>query len=309
MKTALITGARGFFGAQLAEVLAWNGDFRVVGLDLLPGGAVGGPCGDYVVADLADAFQTERTIQQIQPDLVFHLAGQVRGNAGDLYRANLMAGIYLLEALRLHRPDARVIVTGSAAEYGPVAADAPVSENHPCNPRGDYALSKYALTLASLDAVRRHGTKVVVARPFNLVGPGVPPSLVVGAVLGRLKAALASPGEAVVTIGNLDTQRDFLAVKDAAQAYLALIQGEAWGEIFNICSGVPTTIRSVLETLLTFSPRQIRLETDPALVRPSDTTVVYGSWEKASSVFGFRPTTPLHEALYSAWKYSMGSNE
>jgi len=309
VKTALITGAGGFFAAHLTQVLAKGEGCRVVGLDLSPSAPVGARLDDYVAADLANAAQTEQAVRQIQPDLVFHLAGRIQGNADDLYRANLMAGICLLEALRLHRPDARVIVTGSAAEYGPVPANAPVSEDHPCNPSGPYALSKYALTLASLDAAHRDGMKVVVARPFNLVGPGVPPSVVVGAVLGRLKAALASPGDAVVAVGNLDSQRDFIAVEDAAQAYVTLIQGEPWGEVFNICSGVPMAIRSVVETLLSFSPRQIRLVSDPALARSSEAAVVYGSWEKAGSVFGFRPTTPLNKALSAAWEYSMGSRE
>ncbi len=309
MKIALITGAGGFFAAHLAEALARRGDCRIVGLDLPSAAPVRRALDEYLAADLADPVQAEQIIQQIQPDLVFHLAGRIRGNPDDLYRANLMAGVCLLEAVRLRKPDTRVIVTGSAAEYGKVPEDAPVREDHPCNPSGAYALSKYALTLASMDAAHRDGMKVVVVRPFNLIGSGVPASLVVGAVLARLKAALASPGEAIVTVGNLDTQRDFIAVEDAAQAYLALIQGERWGEIFNICSGVPTTIRSVLETLLSFSPRQVRLVTDLGLARPFESPVVYGSWEKASSAFGFRPTTPLKLALFSAWKSSIGSVE
>ena len=268
MKTALITGAAASSPPTWQKSLPSKATAGRSDWTLPPCMPLGGPLDDYVAADLTSSIQTEQAIRQIRPDLVFHLAGRIQGMQATCTVPISWRGVCLLEVLRLHRPDARVIVTGSAAEYGPVAADLPVSEEHPCNPERALPFSKYALTLAALDAARRHGMKVAVARPFNLVGPGVPRSVVVGAVLGRLTAALASPGEAVVAVGNLDTQRDFIAVQDAARAYVVLIQREHWGEIFNICSGVPTPIRAVVETLLSFAPRQVRLLHDPALARP-----------------------------------------
>jgi GDP-4-dehydro-6-deoxy-D-mannose reductase len=307
VKTALITGAGGFFAAHLAEVLAERERCRVVGVDLRPGLRLSRRFDNYVVADVANKDQADDAIQRVQPDWVFHLAGQNCGPACDMYRSNLITGVQLLESLRRYRADARVVMTGSAAEYGPVQIDAPIREEHSCNPVGAYGLSKYALTLASLDIARREGMKIAVARPFNLIGPGVPPSLVIGAVLERLKTALASPGEAVVKIGNLDTRRDFLAVQDAARAYWELIRGEHWGEVFNICSGVPTAIRTVLDMLLSYSPRRVHLVSDPALARPIDAAVVYGSYEKANGAFGFVPSTPLNAVLHSTWLHFAAS--
>jgi GDP-4-dehydro-6-deoxy-D-mannose reductase len=304
---ALVTGANGFCGRHLVGRLLGRRDVRVVGLDLAPA-ALGTPRPqEYLQTDLCDADQAQAAVERTRPDLVFHLAGLMDGDAAELYRVNLLGGVYLLEALRRHAADARVLVVGSAAEYGLAPAeDMPLTENHPCRPRGPYGISKHALTLAALDYAHGWRMKVMVARPFNIVGAGVPGSLVVGAVLGRIKQALDG-GEPVARIGNLDTQRDFVAVEDAADAYVRLLDCEAWGEVFNVCSGRPRSIRWLVERLLGFSERPIRLAVDPALVRPADAPVVYGSWEKSHRAAGFRPSTPLDSALQSAWECAMGT--
>jgi len=98
-------------------------------------------------------------------------------------------------------------------------------------------------------------------------------------------------------------------VDDVVQAYLRLIRSEPWGEIFNICSGEPRSVRSVVERLLSFSPRPIRMQTDAALVRPCDAAMVYGSWQKANRVCGFRPERSLgafDAALREAWEHAVG---
>jgi GDP-4-dehydro-6-deoxy-D-mannose reductase len=116
-------------------------------------------------------------------------------------------------------------------------------------------------------------------------------------------------GDPVVRIGNLDTQRDFVAVEDAVEAYLRLIRCDCWGEVFNVCSGQPRSIRSLVEQLLGFSKRPVRLLVDPALVRPADVPVAYGSWEKAHRAAGFAPATRLEDALRSAWNHAMEAKE
>jgi GDP-4-dehydro-6-deoxy-D-mannose reductase len=287
--------------------LAREGGLRLVGADLRAEAPAGVPLDDYVVADFGRAETAEAAIGRVRPELVFHLVGVAAGEAGELYRVNLLSGIHLLESLRRTSPGARVLIVGSAAEYGAAPpAEMPLTEEHPCRPSGAYGLSKHALTLAALDYARQ-GMKVVVVRPFNIVGAGVPPSLVVGALVARAKKALAGNGDATIAIGNLEPERDFVAVEDVVRAYARLMRGEHWGEVFNICSGRPLPVRAVAERLLAFAPRPVRLEVDPALVRPADAPSVYGSWQKAHRHFGFEPATPLEEALRAAWQQGMGS--
>jgi GDP-4-dehydro-6-deoxy-D-mannose reductase len=108
-----------------------------------------------------------------------------------------------------------------------------------------------------------------------------------------------------VRLGNIDTERDFLSIDDAVGAYVDLLRGDYWGEIFNICSGEPVPIRRILEKLVAMAPGPIRIESDPARFRTSDPPRVYGSLAKAREAFGFHPTTSLDESLFAAWKEHM----
>lgn len=308
MVTALITGVCGFCGRHLLERLMCMREVRMVGVDVqrLPPENLS----DYLCVDLSIPKKADRVVSRVHPDWVFHLAGLFRGAPADLYSANLLAGIELLEAISRHAPDACVLIVGSSAEYGLVPhQELPVKEDFVCSPEGNYALSKYALTLAALDYARNRGLRVVVARPFNILGRGVPPSLVVGAILQRVKAALRKPKAPVVNVGNMDTQRDFIAVEDVVEAYIRMVQADRWGEVFNICSGMPRAIRSVVEELVSFAPRHINLQEDTNLLRPTDIPVMYGSWEKAHNAFGFEPRRSISESLRDLWDLTMMEKE
>lgn len=300
--TALVTGACGFCGQHLGDRLAAEEGVRSVGLDRSAPAATPVGFKECVVGDLEDGRFVEEVIRRVQPRWVFHLAGLVRGADPEIYRANVLGAINLLEAIRTQAPDARVLLVGSAAEYGAVsAADLPIREEYRGRPEGAYGLSKYCGTLAGLDYARRYGLRVVVARPFNIIGAGVPPGLIVGAIIQRALTALRGPEPRVVKVGNLDTQRDFVAVEDVVDAYWRLLQGGAWGEVFNISSGEPHTIRSVVEVLLEHAGGGLRLEVDPALMRPSDVPVAYGSNRKIAATIGFKPQRTLADALRAAW--------
>ena len=306
MHNALITGASGFCARHLANRLISEGGIRVIGLDLHAEPPKMVSLDDYIQVDICDFGQLSSAISLIQPDLIFHLAGLVEGAAADIYRTNFIGTIHLLESVREYKPDARVLLVGTAAEYGFVEkSDLPVKEDHPCCPVSPYGISKYAATLAGLNYAKRLGMKIVVSRPFNIIGAGVPKSLVVGALLARIKVTLQSQADTVVQVGNLDSRRDFLAVNDVVEAYLRMINGNFWGEVFNICSERAYSIRKIAELLLSHSTCRINMEVDPALVRSSEVDILYGSNEKARRCFGFNPNTDLADALKSSWNYEI----
>lgn len=311
MATALITGVCGFCGRHLADRLMHMREIKVVGVDILRPYPENLPAlSDYFSADFSIPQQAADVISQVRPDWVFHLAGLFRGSPTDVYSVNLLAGIELLEAIRMHAVDARVLIVGSSAEYGLVRPqEMPVKEDFVCSPKGDYALSKYALTLAALDYANNRGLRVIVARPFNILGRGIPSSLVVGAILQRAKAALQKTKNPTVNVGNMETQRDFVAVEDVVDVYIQMVQADRWGEVFNICSGVPRTIRSVLEELLSFAPYPVRLQQDPGLFRSTDVPMMYGSSRKAHDAFGFKPKRSLTDSLRDAWESAIGEED
>ena len=306
MKTALVTGASGFCGSHLASRLRRDA-IRVIGLDVWEERPFWSSDEDYYRVDIGDFDALFRTIQSVRPDYIFHLAGIGNGPFQDVYGTNAIGTINLLEAVHGSGIDARILLVGSAAEYGQVGlSELPVTEVTPCRPITHYGLSKYFATLAGLRYFRRFGMKIVMARVFNLVGAGIPESLVVGALLARAQAALRGSVPPVVTAGNLDSQRDFVPVTDVMEAYLRMINGNFWGEIFNICSGQAWTISEVAAMLFAISTRRIELVVDPALVRSAEVDAIYGCNDKARRLLGFEIRTGLEEALKSAWEYQFG---
>lgn len=302
----VITGINGFCGYHLACHLAASGWDNLIGLDVQSAPAPELRLMSYRAVDLRDRRAVERIIKRLRPSIVFHLAGIMRGSAADVHDVNALGGMHLLESLRAHAPEARVLVVGSAAEYGPAGiAEMPLTEQHPCHPVGAYGQSKLALTRMALDFVRREGMRIVVARPFNIIGPRMPSTLVVGAVVERLRRVLHDRTPPEIAVGNLDTQRDFIAVEEVVAAYAKLVTGEHWGDVFNICSGAACSIRQVVGILCAMAPRPVRLRVDPALVRSDDVSMIYGSWAKANQACGFRPRHRLEDALRATWLFSM----
>ncbi len=276
-----------------------------MGADVADPSEAGSILDGFLPLDLCDAPGVSNALERLRPDVVFHLAGVQSGEPPAIYRTNVLGTAHLLETARVTCRRARVLAVGSAAEYGPVERkDLPVKEETPCSPRGPYGVSKHASTLIGLDYARRLGMRVVVARPFNVVGAGIPPSLVVGALAARARKALAAEGDPVIQVGNLESIRDFIAVEDVVDAYVKMAAGEHWGEVFNVCSGEPHTVLEVAEALLSFAPRPVRLEVNPALVRDGEVSASYGSYEKARAAFGFTPATRLKDALRVCWAAS-----
>jgi GDP-4-dehydro-6-deoxy-D-mannose reductase len=301
----LITGAAGFCGRHLmAFLVSQGGGARTVATDISPEAPAG--CSDYISADISDFEQITEVVRTTRPAMLFHLAGRADGSPGEIYRTNVVATVGMLEAVRVHAPECRVLVVGSAAEYGDVPPkELPITELHPCRPRGDYATSKHGALLIGLDYARQHHLRVVAARPFNIIGPGMPPSLLLGAILARTKDALRSSELPVVKVGSLDSVRDFIAVEDVVAAYHRMLQSDFWGEVFNLCSGTRSCVRDVVTELLSHSPRPVQLETDPSLLRHGEAQVSYGSYEKAARAFGFVPRVQLAATLRQAWDCDM----
>lgn len=303
IQRALITGVWGFCGRHLANRLNAELNASTYGIDIHPVKPKGVELEHYTRVDITDENQVSEIVRSIQPEVVFHFAGLNPGSSLEVYRVNILGSMHLLEALRRFAPQARVIVVGSAAEYGDVSEDdLPIRETYCCNPTSPYGISKLAATLGVLHYAKFYGMKVVVARPFNIIGGGMPSSLVVGAILDRIKTAFKTSQEPFeVLVGNLETERDFIAVDDFLDACVNMINGDFWGEVFNICSGIPRSVKSVIRSLLLKCDYPVKLRVDQALVRPADVQRVFGSPGKAQQAFGFAPKVPLEEALKAAW--------
>ena len=303
MKTALITGALGFCAQHLLEKLHTDHDLCVCGIDLVKNPPSDMFLDEYFCIDICNQDRLDHLIQTLKPNWIFHLAGIIGDNPFSTYNVNFVGSLRLLESVRKHAPESRVVLVGSSAEYGFASPDDfPLTEDFPCRPVSAYGISKHAMILAGLNYVQSHGLKIVAARPFNIVGSGIPATLVVGAIVKRIKDSMHRKDKLIIKMGNLDTERDFIDVDDAVNAYIKLAHGDYWGEIFNICSGKPYSIRKVVEMIASFSNVSVEIEQDPALIRFPDIRVSFGSYAKAHKAFGFSPITDLETTLLNIWR-------
>jgi GDP-4-dehydro-6-deoxy-D-mannose reductase len=242
-------------------------------------------------------------VEDTRPDYVFHLAAQSfvptsLADPWDTIENNIQSELNLLEAVRRSGRSVWFLVVGSNEEYGaPSPGELPQTEQSPLRPNNPYAVSKVGQDLLGLQYHLAYGLPVVRARPFNHTGPGQSPRFVVPAFASQIARIEAGLQEPVVKVGNLSTSRDFTDVRDIARAYhLAVTKGEP-GEVYNLASGQAQPIQGLLETLLSYSQTEIKVERDPDRDRPVDVPVVYGSAERFRRKTGWEPKIPLKQTL------------
>jgi nucleoside-diphosphate-sugar epimerase len=286
----LLTGATGFLGRHLlAAATNWTVTRVTRAREASsPDELALGPT-PWTRADFATALATAR------PDVVLHCAGGTHSlDARACIDTNAVLAAELLSAVADLREPRPVILIGSAAEYGIVPSDAqPVVETHPCAPRTNYAVAKYAQTLLGLAAAMR-GQQVLVARLFNPVGVGMPSELALPSFARQIVGSGPCP---VLRVGDLSAERDFLDVEEAARVLLALAAMPRWPwPVVNVCSGGAHRLGDLLDGLIAASGLRVRVEPDPALARPGDMPILTGSTERLASV-DLAPQTPDFSTL------------
>jgi GDP-4-dehydro-6-deoxy-D-mannose reductase len=295
----LVTGASGFVGRHVLDALTRAGHSVV---------AAGGPHDrePFAPLDLGNAELVGRAVATSEPDAIVHLAGQsfVPQSLADplgTLAVNATGTAHLLEAVRKQRDRTqtpiRVLVVSSAEVYGIHAPAAmPLAEDAELRPGNPYAASKIAAETYAHAWTRAYGLDVVVARPFNHIGAGQDARFAVSSFARQL-AQIAAGGEAVMHVGNLDAQRDFLDVRDVASAYVLLLANARGGEVYNICSGRAVAIREVLRQLITIARVPVEVRDDPERMRPSDLPVLSGDARKLRAATGWEPAFSLASSL------------
>jgi GDP-4-dehydro-6-deoxy-D-mannose reductase len=304
--TILITGAAGFVGSHLAPQLAQTaGPVELFGL-LRPGTT---PSASWprsmrsLEADLEDPARVDEAIQTSRPDRVYHLAAQ--SSPGDSWRdpiatlrTNVLGLAHLLEALRRHAPESRVLVVGSAEEYGAVDAESqPVGEDTPLRPASPYAVSKVSQGYLALQYALGHGMAVIRTRTFNHTGPGRGEGFAESSFaqqIAEIEAGLRPPA---IAVGNLDAVRDFCDVRDVVTAYESLLEKGRPGEVYNVCSGRGVRIGDLLDRLLALSSARIEIRVDADRLRPVDIPALVGDPGRLRGATGWEARIPLERTL------------
>ena len=284
---ALVTGSRGFVGQHLIAHLEGNGD-EVRGIDR--------------EHDVTDECAMRDVFEEFKPDVIYHLAalthvGDSWLQASEFTRVNVVGTQRVLDAAFQADPKSTTVLVSSAEVYGVVRPeDQPLRESFRVAPANPYSASKVEAERVAHEAWRRREQRVVVARPFNHLGPGQSTTFVVPALVGRLLDA-AERGDEEISVGDLSTRRDFSDVRDVVRAYRLMAMLGATGEVYNVASGHDVAIADIAAQLVRLIAPGVRLVVDPALLRPVEIPVSRGSYEKLHETTGWSPSIALHASL------------
>lgn len=300
---ALVTGAAGFVGGHLLDHLLSEGD-TVVAL-VAPGTKPRQPV-DIAEVDITDYRKTLDCITSISPDVIFHLAGIAFAPSAEsdfmgALSVNVGGTFNVIRSAHVINRDIPVIVVSSGEVYGRVAAnEIPVKESQILRPANSYSLTKL---MAEQVVTRFEGGKLrlVVMRPFNHTGPGQNENFVCSNFAKQLAQIKTQRLNPVIKVGNLSPERDFSDVRDIVRAYrTAAIQGNG---IYNLGSGTAIPVSSVLSQLIEISGLDIKVESDPDRMRPSEVPVLYADISKARKELLWTPKIQLRETLTDVYTY------
>lgn len=292
MQTVLVTGASGFVGRTLLG-MARAGEFAGTARMLaLPDGV-----------DLRDAESVKRALEGSAPDAVIHLAAlsfvpDSIARPLETYAVNLHGTINLLDALAAAGFHGAFLCVSSGDVYGAVPADAlPIDEDRTPMPRNPYAASKLAAEAYCCHFSQGTPIRMLVARPFNHIGPGQSERFAVAGFAKQISEIKRGHHAPVIEAGNVDVTRDFCDVRDVVRAYLALLEKGIAGGTYNVCSGVERHLGGILQRMLELSGVTASVKGLRERFRPYEQTRHCGSNRKLCKDTGWAPRVTFEKSL------------
>lgn len=317
----LITGITGFVGSHLADFLLMRDDVEVFGIKRWRSRAeniehlIGKV--DLLECDILDASAVRTVINSVKPDKIFHLAAQTfvppSWTAPSVtITTNIIGTLNILEAVRHAGINPWIHVACSSEEYGKVEFDEiPIKETNPLRPLSPYSVSKIGQDMLSYQYFMSYGLNIIRTRAFNHTGPRQSNMFVCSDFAKQIADIENGLKEPIMRVGNLESKRDFLDVRDVVRGYWLLLQKGKPGEVYNLCSGRAVTIQEILNILLNLSKVKIDVEQDPKRMRPSDVPLILGDSSKILREVGWKAEIPLEQTLEDVlnyWRQSINQN-
>jgi GDP-mannose 4,6-dehydratase len=319
MNKILITGANGFVGSHLIEYILNNhSDYMVCAMyrshtsDMKNVEHIQSDRLEWVKCDLTDANDVSELFKENTYSKIFHLAAQSFVPASftapaHTIQANVIGTINLLEAVRKYNKDAVVMICSSSEVYGH-QVHIPTVETEPFDPISPYALSKCGQDLAGTMYAKVYGLKTVITRAFTHTGSRRGDVFFASSFAKQIAKIEKGLQPNIVKVGNLESHRTIMNVKDCVRAYWLLTEHGVWGEAYNV-GGIETwKVRDVLTELCNLYKGDVPLiiEVDPSLLRPKDVNMQVPDVTKLQTITNWKPEISVKDTIVELLNYWRG---
>jgi NAD dependent epimerase/dehydratase len=308
-KRVLVTGAGGFIGSHLAEVLAREGAAVRAFVRYVGNGGAGFLDAsserakmDIIRGDIRDPYFVAKAAEGV--DVIFHLAALIAipysYEAAESYvSTNIQGTVNVLEAARTAGVS-RILHTSTSEVYG-TADYVPIDEKHPLKAQSPYSATKIGADAMATSYARAFGLPVTIVRPFNTYGPRQSARAVIPTIMTQLLA-----GRRTISLGALTPTRDLVFVENTCAAFVALATCEtAIGEVVNVGTGVDMSIGDLARKISALAGVEAEISSEAARLRPETSEVerLRADAAKLKALTGFAPTTTLDEGLAKTWAW------
>ncbi len=298
---ALVIGANSFSGKHMISCLLKNG-FEVIGTwahmkpedrnDII-----------WEYMDLLEFEKIQSVLEKYHPDRIFNFATQSSvsrawADPGQTVEVNMNGAINLFESIRATGIDPIVVLVGAGEEYGRIGFDRmPVVETESSHPANIYAATMAGQTMMARIYHKAYGMRLIVARTFNVIGPGQPDNFVVSDFCHQGVLAERSVNDRTIYTGNINIQRDFTDIRDLVRAYLLLSEYGCAGEVYNVGTGHAVSIQTIIDCLKTQLGDSITIQVEKERIRLLDTPKLEGDVSKLRRDTGWEPIITLEQSI------------
>ena len=305
---ALVIGANSLSGRYMCEYLQEKG-IEYVGTKLASETIESSEKEHIKNMNLLDLASIKDVLDDYAPDYIFNFAAQSSVglawlNPGMTVEVNVNGALNLFEAVRTMKKQPVVVLIGAGEEYGRVDfSRMPTNETEKPKPSNIYAATKACQTMLAKIYHKAYGMNLVVARTFNVIGPGQSERFAVSNFCRQAVLIERSEVPPVLHVGNPNIQRDFTDIRDLVRAYWLLGQRGRSGEIYNVGQGHAVDIRTVLRYLQKLLPVEVEISIDRDRMRPIDIPKIEGDIGKLRSDTGWRPNISLEQSIDDMLQY------
>jgi len=313
MTKTLITGASGLIGSHLIDYLLKHTDHELYAIERPTIPQYRNKEVKYYECDVIDSIGVHDVFKEVQPDYIYHLAGQAffkvgRDNPNYTIDVNVKGTINVLEAIRRQgKKPKKVIIASSGASYGKVD-HFPTDEETVFKPLSLYGVSKATQDMIGSQYCMNYDLPTINARFYITIGSRQTEYNAVNAFAKQI-AMIEKGLQEYIEVGNLTTKRDITDVRDSVRALYQLSMFGVDGEAYNICSGNPRKIGDILNQLCELTDTEIEIRQSADRMRPSDTPLECGSNHKINTLTGWQPEIAWKDTLLDILDYWRGKVE